>query len=134
MAADQSLESRRFPLYFRRQNAEVQTSPVVELIWGSQWYGAASYDGPKQFTYPQEWQSYVGHYRNENPWLGSIRVLMCKGQLWLDGIIPLQAVGDRFYLRDEEHSPEWVAFGEIVNGRCMRIKFSGEDFWQVAAA
>ncbi len=36
-------------------------------------------------------------------------------------------------LRDEEHSPEWISFEQIVNGRCMRIKFSGEDLWRVAA-
>jgi hypothetical protein len=59
-------------------------------------------------------------------------VVLRKGQLWLDGVIPLVAEGDRFMLRDEEHSPEWVRFGEIINGRCMRIKFSGEDLWRVA--
>jgi hypothetical protein len=38
-----------------------------------------------------------------------------------------------FYLRDDDHSPEWIQFGEIVNGRCMRLKLSGEDLWRVAA-
>ena len=49
----------------------------------------------------------------------------------MDGVIPLVAEGDRFMLRDEEHSREWVRFGEIVNGRCMRIIFWGEDLWRV---
>jgi hypothetical protein len=43
-------------------------------------------------------------------------------------------VGELFYLRDEEHNPEWVRFGEVVNGKCMRIKYSGEDLWRVATA
>ena len=132
--ANQDRDLFRFPLFFQRRNPDVETSPVTEVIWGGEWYAGASYAGPKQFTHPKEWASYVGHYRNESPWLGSIRVEICKGQLWLDGTVPLEAEGDRFYLRDEKHSPEWITFGEVVNGRCMRIKFSGEDFWQVATA
>jgi hypothetical protein len=76
----------------------------------------------------------VGHYRSENPWIGSTRVVLRKDKLWLDGAIPLEVQADRFYLRDEEHSPEWVRFDETVNGRCMRISFSGETLWRVAAA
>jgi hypothetical protein len=30
--------------------------------------------------------------------------------------------------------PEWIQFGEVVNGRCMRLKLSGEDLWRVATA
>jgi hypothetical protein len=59
--------------------------------------------------------------------------MLRKGRLWLDGVIPLAPEGDLFYLRDDDHSPEWIRFGEIVNGRCMRLKLSGEDLWRVAA-
>ena len=53
----------------------------------------------------------------------------------MDGVVPLEAAEDgTFYLRDEEHSPEWVRFGEIVNGKAMRLKLSGEDLWRVIAA
>ena len=129
----QKVELGHFPLVFGRSKAKGDgKGAVTEVSWGSEWYAGVSYSGPREFKHPATWDSYLGHYRNENPWFGSTRVVLRKGQLWLDGVIPLVAEGDRFMLRDEEHSPEWVRFGEIVNGRCMRIKFSGEDLWRVA--
>lgn len=124
----------QFPLLFARANAKDANSAVVELSWGGEWYTTSRYAGPKQFNAPKEWQSYVGHYRNENPWVGSLRVVLRKGRLWVDGVTPLELDGDRFSLRDEPHNPEWIQFGEIINGRCQRLKFSGEDLWRVVAA
>jgi len=125
----------RFPLVFARADQKDPKSPVVEAGWGSEWFYHPRYTGPKQFAYPKEWDSYVGHYRNENPWVGSTRILIRKGRLMLDGTTPLEkGDGDLFYLRDEEHNPEWIIFGEIVNGKCMRIKMSGEDLWRVMTA
>jgi CubicO group peptidase (beta-lactamase class C family) len=124
----------RFPLVFARANPKDAKSAVVELGWGSEWYTTSRYQGARQFKAPKEWQSYVGHYRNENPWVGSLRVVLRKGQLLADGVTPLELNGDRFSLRDEPHNPEWIQFGEIVNGRCQRLKFSGEDLWRVTAA
>jgi len=123
-----------FPLLFGRKDQKDPRSAVVEVASGSDWYTTPAYDGPKQFDVPKEWQSYVGHYRNESPWIGSLRIALRKGRLWVDGIGPLELAGDRFNVRDEPHSPEWVQFGEIVNGRCQRLKFSGEDLWRVATA
>lgn len=122
------------PLVFGRANPKDPKSKVVELGWGSDWYTTSGYNGPKQFNAPKEWQSYVGHYRNENPWIGSLRVVLRKGRLWLDGTTPLELNGDRFSLRDEPHNPEWILFGEVINGRCQRLKFSGEDMWRVSVA
>lgn len=121
------------PLVFARANPKDAKSAVVELGWGNEWYTSSRYSGSKQFDAPKEWQRYVGHYRNENPWIGSLRIVLRKGRLWVDGIVPLELNGDRFSLRDEPHNPEWIQFGEVVNGRCLRLKFSGEDLWRVAA-
>jgi uncharacterized OB-fold protein len=66
--------------------------------------------------------------------VGSTHIILRKGQLMMDGVVPLEAgEGGIFYLRDEEHSPEWIRFGERVNGKVMRIKLSGEDLWRVMA-
>jgi hypothetical protein len=127
-------EFAHFALIFARQDAENPKSPIVEAAWGTEWYAAAAYQGPREFSHPAAWESYVGHYWTENPWVGSLRVVVRKDKLWLDGVIPLEAHGDVFYLRDEKHSPEWVRFGETVNGRCMRLSYSGETLWRVAAA
>jgi CubicO group peptidase (beta-lactamase class C family) len=124
----------RYQLVFGRKTAGDEKSPVVEASWGPDWYTTSAYSGPQEFDHPKEWQQYAGHYRNESPWFGSVRIVLRKGQLLIDGVIPLEQQGDYFYLRDEADNPEWIRFGEIVNGRCMRIKFSGSDFWRVAAA
>ncbi|HMD30535.1 MAG TPA: serine hydrolase domain-containing protein [Candidatus Acidoferrales bacterium] len=125
----------RFSLAFGRADAKDPKSPVVEVGWGSDWFVNAKYSGPNQFDYPKEWDSYAGHYRNESAWIGSLRILVRKGKLLLDGVVPLEpAPGGVFYLRDEPYSPEWIRFGEVVNGKAMRIKLSGEDMWRVMTA
>ena len=121
-------------LVFGRKNADANDSAVVELGWGSDWYWNANYDGPFQFSHPTEWESYVGHYRNENPWFGSLRIVLRKGKLMIDGKTPLEPDGELFRLRDTPHNADWIRFGEIVNRRCMRLKYSGSDLWRVAAA
>jgi D-alanyl-D-alanine carboxypeptidase len=124
----------RFAFAFGRQDAANPESPVVEVSWGGDWYVNPRYEGPKSFEYPKAWDGYAGHYRNESPWIGSLRIFVLKGRLTLDGTIPLEGDGDLFRLRDNPYNTEWIRFGELVNGRCMRIRLSGSDLWRVAAA
>src|SRR5262249_16530800 len=63
----------RFVLAFGRSDPKNPQSPVVDVGWGGDWYVKSGYSGPKAFAYPKEWDSFVGHYRNENNWIGSIR-------------------------------------------------------------
>lgn len=121
-----------FLFVFGRADAKDPGSAVVELGWGGDWYANARYTGPTRFETPKEWDAYLGHYRNENPWVGSLRVVRRKGRLLLDGVVPLEpGEGGLFHLRDEEHSPEWIRFADVVDGRAMRVKLSGEDLWRV---
>ncbi|HEU5468482.1 MAG TPA: serine hydrolase domain-containing protein [Steroidobacteraceae bacterium] len=124
----------RFAFVFGRKDPEAPKSPVVEVSWGADWYRNARYEGPEKFDYPKAWDAYVGHYRNESPWIGSLRVLVHKGRLTLEGTIPLEADGELFRLRDGPYNTEWIRFGEVVNGRCMHMRLSGSDLWRVAAA
>jgi hypothetical protein len=121
----------RFPLVFARKGPD---GPVVEVSNGGAWYATDAYDGPRQFQTPDAWRSYVGHYRSEDPWIGSLRIVVLKGRLMLDGLTPLELDGDLFRLRDEPANTEWIRFGEVVNGKCMRLKLSGVDLWRVATA
>jgi CubicO group peptidase (beta-lactamase class C family) len=124
----------RFSFVFGRADSKDAKSAVVEVGWGNDWFTNSKYSGAKKFEYPKEWNAYLGHYRNENPWIGSVRITLRKSQLMMDGVVPLEpGEGGIFHLRDEEHSPEWVRFGEIVNGKAMRLKLSGEDLWRVMA-
>ena len=119
---------------FGRADNKDAKSAVVEVGWGNDWFANGKYSGAKKFEHPKEWSAYLGHYRNENPWIGSVRITLRKSQLMMDGVVPLEpGEGGIFHLRDEEHSPEWVHFGEIVNGKAMRLKLSGEDLWRVMA-
>ncbi|MBS1839217.1 MAG: beta-lactamase family protein [Acidobacteria bacterium] len=124
----------RFVLIFARANAKDPKSPVVELGWGSNWFVKPEYKGPKAFDTPKEWAAYLGHYRNENNWVGSVRITSRKGQLMADGATLLeQETGARFRMRSEEADTEWIEFHDIVDGLAQRIKLSGEDLWRVLA-
>ena len=119
-------------LIFGRHDAKDPKSPVVEAGWGSDWFANASYTGPRDFTYPKEWDGNTGHYHSENPAIGSTRIVVRKGHLMMDGVVGLQPAGNgRFILRDVDYSPEWLMFADVVNGKAMRLKFSGEDLWRV---
>lgn len=124
----------RYTLAFARADGKDPKSPVVSVGWGSEWFVNEKYRGPALFDHPKEWDAYLGHYRNESSWNGSIRVVLRKGTLMLDGVVPLEAAPDGvFMLRDEESNTEWVKFFDIVNGKAMRLTLSGDDFWRVDA-
>jgi CubicO group peptidase (beta-lactamase class C family) len=102
--------------------------PFVEAGWGEEWFAKADHKGAEPLKMPDEWRAFAGHYRNEDPWIGSARIVVRHGKLWLNGVVPLEPAGNgRFYLRDEPDSPEWVSFSDIVNGRAMRMRLSGAD-------
>ena len=123
----------RFAFVFGRKDPEAPESAVVEAPLAATGTGIRRYSGPDKFDYPKAWDAYVGHYHNENPWVGSYRIVVLKGRLMMDGTIPLEADGDLFRLRDDPFNTEWIRFGEVVNGQCMRIRLSGSDLWRVAA-
>ena len=124
----------RFAFVFGRKDPAVADSDIVEVSWGGDWYRNSKYAGPDQFENPEAWDAYVGHYRSESPWIGSLRIVVHKGRLTMDGSIPLEADGDLFRLRDDPYNTEWIRFGQVVNGKCMHIRLSGSDLWRVTAA
>jgi CubicO group peptidase (beta-lactamase class C family) len=120
-----------FEILFGRAS-DGDKSPVVEAGWGEDWYAGSAYRGSREFKAADEWRRYVGHYRNEDVWVGSSRIVLRKGKLWLNGVTPLEpAAGGKFFLRDEPMSPEWVSFSDIVDGGAMRMRLSGTDFARV---
>ena len=125
----------RFLLLFTRSDPKNPKSAVIEVGHAESWFARADISGPREFSVPAEWRGYCGHYRSEDPWLGSNRVVARRGRLWLNGVIPLEAAsGGIFYMRDEERSPEWVKFADPADGRTMRLVVSGADFVRVMTA
>ncbi len=124
-------EFEHFGLLFTRAGADGKGA-VVEAGWAGDWYAAPGYSGPRTFETPADWHRYAGHYRSEDPWIGSHRIVSRRGKLWMDGVVPLEPAADgRYYLRDEPTSPEWVAFTDVVADRAMRMCFSGFDLRRV---
>jgi len=124
----------RFVLIFGHSDAKDPKSKVVELGWGNDWFTKPEYSGPKTFYTPKDWAAFLGHYRNENNWVGSIRITTRKGKLLADGATLLEPqTPTRFRMRSDEADTEWIEFHDIVDGLAQRIKLSGEDLWRVLA-
>ncbi|MGB7167357.1 MAG: serine hydrolase domain-containing protein [Acidobacteriaceae bacterium] len=105
--------------------------PVVEVAFGSDWYTAPSYDGPRSFTVPAHYAAFTGRYQSVSPWAGDSLVYVLKGKLMLDGE-PLTPLGDRlFRMGDEEWLPETVEFQHVFQGQARVMRIAGLDLWRV---
>ncbi len=112
-----------FLLGFVRENQR-----VTQAFYGPDWYLAAKYAGPKSFGVKKEWEGLAGHYYNDSAWYGDMRIVLRKGQLFVDGVQPLVPRSDgKFGIGDPE-GPDWISFDSIVDGRAMRLNFSGIAF------
>ena len=120
----------RFPFAFEREKKT--EGRAVSVGHGARWWTSDRYTGARTFTVPDAWRAYVGHYRNEDPWMGSLRVVLRQGKLWLDGTGELRPVdANTFRFAEPEHNPEWIQFLDVVNGHAQRVKLSGYDLWRV---
>ncbi len=113
-------------LGFVRENQQ-----VTQAAYGPDWYLNEKYTGPKTFETKKEWEGFVGHYNNDSPWYGDTRVVMRKGQLFVDGAQPLVPRGDGKFGIGDADGPDWISFESIVDGRAMRLNFSGIIFRRV---
>jgi CubicO group peptidase (beta-lactamase class C family) len=112
-----------YVLGFVRENQQ-----VTQAYHGADWYAGARYNGPRSFAAPKELEGYTGHYFNDSPWYGDSRVVLRRGQLFLDGVAPLVPRADgKFGIADPE-APDWVSFESIVGGRAMQLNYSGIVF------
>lgn len=61
-----------------------------------------------------------------------MRIVLRRGWLWLNGVVPLEAsVDGRFYLRDEPANPDWIDFPEIAARGAVRMRIAGVDLKRV---
>jgi D-alanyl-D-alanine carboxypeptidase len=105
---------------------------IVEASYGADWYAGERYAGTRTFEAPAGWQAFAGHYRNDSPWEGSARIVLRNGRLWAGGDTPLVPLGaDLFRIGDEDHSPDRVRFGSVVNGRALVATFNGVDYRRI---
>ncbi|HEY0765946.1 MAG TPA: serine hydrolase [Pyrinomonadaceae bacterium] len=112
-----------YTLGFVRENQQ-----VTQAVHGPNWFFSEKYTGPKTFDVKKEWEPFVGHYNNDSPWYGDTRVVMRKGQLFVDGTAPLVPRGDGKFGVGDPEAPDWINFESIVDGRAMRLNYSGIIF------
>jgi CubicO group peptidase (beta-lactamase class C family) len=115
-----------FLLGFVRENQQ-----VTQAYHGANWYLGEKYTGPKTFETKKEWEGFAGHYYNDSAWYGDMRIVMRKGQLLIEGVQPLVPRADGKFGLGDPDGPDWMAFETIVDGRAMRLNFSGIIFRRV---
>lgn len=113
-------------LGFVRENKE-----VTQAFYGADWYMGAKYAGPKTFETKKDWEAFAGHYYSDSPWYGDTRIVLRNGQLLIDGVQPLVPRGDGKFGLGDPDGPDWIGFESIVDGRAMRLNFSGIIFRRI---
>ena len=112
-----------YPLGFVRENQQ-----VTQAYHGADWYAGAKYNGPKTVEVRKDREGLAGHYFNDSPWYGDARIVLRRGELYVDGVQALIPRSDgKFGLGDPE-APDWMSFESIVDGRAMVLNFSGIIF------
>ncbi len=123
----------RFWLRFGRDSK----GRVTEAFHGDAWFVGERDAGPHPppSDPPEEWASYVGHYRTYNPWMPSFRIVLRKGRLLLTApseaevdpeLVPL--ADGSFRVGIEEWRPDRIRFDTIVEGSALRAIFN-EAAW-----
>jgi CubicO group peptidase (beta-lactamase class C family) len=102
-----------------------QEQQVTQAFYGPDWYIGTKYTGAKTFETKKDWEAYVGHYYNDSAWYGDTRIVLRKGQLFIDGVQPLVPRGDGKFAIGDPEGPDWISFESIVDGRAMRLNQSG---------
>lgn len=125
----------RFLLDLRRQVQPDGERPVVEAIFGPDWYTNSRYAGPRSFDAPEAWNGYTGHYRSHSPWQSTFRVILRKGKLWLiwpsgdeELLDPLDE--STFRVGESRFTPERLSFDQMVGGEALRATRSGLHYYR----
>ena len=104
---------------------------VVDVSYGPDWWTNDRYSGPKTFEYPADWNAFTGRFRSDSPWYGSMRVILRKGRLTLEGEVPLvQLQPGVFGFEGDQSGLERITFDTVVDGRAVHLNYSGIDFYR----
>ena len=120
------VKHRDFELYqlgFVRENQQ-----VTQGYYGPTWYVGARYNGPRSFETKKELQGLAGHYSNDSPWYGDIRIVLRNGELYIDGVQHLVPRSDGKFAFGNPEGPDWISFEPPIDGRVMRLSLSGIPF------
>jgi CubicO group peptidase (beta-lactamase class C family) len=109
-----------FRLVFTREGGK-----VTEAGHGPDWYTSDPARSARTFEYPKEWDAYAGRYRHESAWYGSVRIVLRRGKLWLEGEQELVPLPDgSFSIGPPEETAERIRFLDADGGRALRMNVS----------
>jgi len=109
---------------------------VVEAFQLGDWYRNEAYEGPDDYEYPAEWNRYVGHYRSFGVLVTNFKIFVRRGHLMcqcFSGYVDqkLTDLGDGWFRNGDETSPEKMTFDCIANGKALRCRASGCEFYRI---
>ncbi|MFW9914276.1 MAG: serine hydrolase domain-containing protein [Candidatus Thorarchaeota archaeon] len=125
-----------FSLEFTRN----RKGKIIEAHYGPNWYVRGLPAEMAEPDTPEEWEWYIGHYRSQNPWLPSIRIIVRKGKLL--AVFPgnvdsesyeatlIQIDYATFSIGEEIPSPEYIKFDTIVSGSTLRLTYTGNVYYR----
>ncbi len=128
-----------FALEFVREPAQddemsASEQAVIRLHHGPVTYHREGEAPAETAAYPEERDSFVGHYRSYNPWNSNFRIMIRDGRLTLlssyGGATELIPDGNGFRYGFRGSTPsEYVEFDAIVNGKAQLARSDvGEEF------
>ena len=110
-----------------------------EAFYGDRWFRHERYDGDLPDEPPQEWLAYPGLYRNDDPWMPTLRVVLRKGRLALQfpvelsdeaGEAELQPLDDGWFAAGEPWQPRRIRFDRLVDGRTVLAEFNAGRWYR----
>ncbi len=114
---------RDFSLLFERKG-----SAILGAYWGPATYVRDGSAMPVPAS-DGELVNLAGHYGNDDPWFGSLRLVERGGFLWLGTETPIRKIADNLWrVGEQSWSPERGSFGDFVDGRPQTFVYSGEEF------
>jgi hypothetical protein len=112
---------------------------VVEASHGGSWFRNERYSGPEPGPAPDAWGASPGLYRNDDPWMPTLRVVLRGGRLMLsfpveagdeEGEVELIPLDGGWFAAGEPWIPRRIRFDGIVDGRAVVATFNGGRWYR----
>ena len=108
---------------------------VVEAFQLGEWFRTDRYRGPMAFEAHSEWGGIIGQYRSFGILVTNFRIFERKGKLFCQsfgGYVdePLLDLGDGWYTTGNESSGERMTFDCFANGKALRCRASGGEYYR----
>jgi len=113
-----------------------EAGQVAEAFQLGEEYRNEHNDGSRSFDIPNAWHAYVGQYRSFGILVTNFRIFIRKGQLVCQsfgGTVDqvLTDLGNGAFRSGDKDSPERLLFDCFANGKALRCRASGGDFYRI---